>query len=137
MSLPIKIVRGASRAIDVYLRDENDQPIDLTSCTEIEALVKGVTPPGTDISITLTGTEIVIVGDPKLGHAQLQWPAAKTTNMALTGYDGETVTAYSTLELKVTITGNPDFQPGTLLLDRSDEDPVPAVLGVLNIVDGF
>lgn len=120
-TLPFEVIQGRSKAIDIFLRDENDQPIDLTSLTEFKAEVHATT--GIPIEITLTAAEVVVVGSPLLGHVQLQFSAAKTALMALTGFDGETVMAYTTLQIEVTITANPDYNPN-----------IKQIPGVLNIL---
>jgi len=109
-TLPIEIIRGESKQIIVKLRDENDDPIDLTSCTEIVASVPDATPPGLT-SISLTGSEIVVQGSPLLGVVALNFPSASTLLMGLTNYDAETNPLYTTLQISVTITSNPAFNP--------------------------
>ncbi len=109
-TLPIEIIRGESKQITVKLRDENDNPIDLTSATEITASVPDATPPGL-VTISLTGTKVVISGDPVLGVINLNFASGDTTLMGLTNYDAETNPLYTTLQLAVTITANPAFNP--------------------------
>lgn len=120
-TLPFEVIQGRSKAIDLFLRDENDQPIDLTALTEFKAEVHATT--GAPIEITMTAAEVVIVGSPLLGHVQLQFSAVKTALMALTGFDGLNVIAYTTLQIEVTITGNPDYNPN-----------IKQIPGVLNIL---
>lgn len=120
-TLPFEIIQGRSKAIDLFLRDEEDMPIDLTSLTEFKAEVHATT--GAPIEITKTAAEVVIIGSPLLGHVQLQFSAAKTALMALTNFDGVNVLAYTTLQIEVTITGNPDYNPN-----------IKQIAGVLNIL---
>lgn len=123
MALPIEIIRGESKQIIVKLRDENDDPIDLTSCTEIVASVPDATPPGL-VSISLTGLEVEVQGSPLLGVVSLNFPAASTLLMGLTNYDADTNPVYTTLQLEVTITANPAFLPNIKKIENA-----------LNIVD--
>lgn len=122
-TLPFEIIRNESSVLDVYLRDEDDLPIDLTSLSEVLAEVPDATPPGL-VSISYTGTEISVEGNAVLGHLKLKFPAAKTALMGLTNYDAETNPVYTTLQLKVTITGNPAFAPNII-----------KIAGALNVID--
>lgn len=118
MATPIEIIRGESKQITVKLRDENDNPIDLTSASEITASVPDATPPGL-VTITLTGAKVVVSGDPVLGVINLNFTSSDTTSMGLTNYDAETNPTYTTLQLAVTITGNPAFNPNIKKIENA------------------
>ena len=131
-TLPFTIVQGSSKAIDLYLRDENDNPIDLTDLTAFVANVHATT--GAPVSISLSASEVVVVGSPLLGHVQLQFPAAKTALMALTNFDATNNPLYTNIEIQVTITGNPDYNPKIQELSGPSGAQYP---GVLNIVSAL
>lgn len=106
---PIEVIQGSSKAIDLYLRDENDIPIDLTSLTEFKAEVHAAT--GIPIEITMTAMEVVVVGNALLGHVQLQFTGTKTALFGLTNFDAIDNPVYTDLQIKATITSNPDYAP--------------------------
>lgn len=121
-TLPIEVIRGESSAINVVLRDENDKPINLTSMTEFVAKVHAAT--GSPIEAKFSISEVVVVGDPLLGEVQIKYTAVKTALFGLTNYDADTNPNYTTLQIEVTITGMPDFNPN-----------IKKIEGALNIID--
>lgn len=112
VSTPITLVRGESWSQDFYLRDERDEPIDLTSATEIVAAVKDSTPPGLT-SVSLTGAEIAVASPTTKGKFNVKITAVKSLLVGLTA-DLETAGSYSTLQFSFTITGDNAFAPNII-----------------------
>ena len=118
-ALPIEIIRGRSKVIDIYLTDEEGRPIDLTAMTEFKCKVHATT--GVPVEISLTGLEVVLVGSAVLGHVQAKFTSVKTALMGLSSDNGSIGqdAPYSDLQIEVTLTGNADFNPLIEIIDQS------------------
>jgi len=93
-------IRPAKKATMVIRLKNGDttDPWDLTGLTEVSTCFEKQD--GTELTVSLTGGQFVVVGSPLLGKLALTLSAAETTNLKPTQ-------GVKTMELTLTYTGDP------------------------------
>lgn len=76
VSRRIKIFQGSDRTLNLTIRDDKGDPVDLTAVTEITAVFNATD--GTKVNFTLSGTEISKVSPNVIGKLTIAMSSTKT-----------------------------------------------------------
>jgi len=71
-----KIYQGSDRTLNLVIRDEDGNPIDLTAVTEITAVFKATD--GTNVTFTIAGSEVSKTSPQVLGKLSIAMNSTKT-----------------------------------------------------------
>lgn len=111
-TLPIEIIQGGSRAINIFVTDaDTGAPRDLTAVTEIKATVQNSS--GGCVTKLMSLSQIVVVSPATSGEFTIKFTSTDTAAMILTSAVTDP-TAYVPLHLEITDPTDPDWQPKSI-----------------------